>query len=48
MIDVQSSKNVYCLESSIRVWDNREPSKEHIVGVVLRFQALQTGVIATE
>lgn len=36
------------LESGIRVWDDRVPSEEHILGIVLRFQALQTGIIATE
>jgi hypothetical protein len=36
------------LKSSILVWDNREPFGEHVLGVVLRFQALQTWVIATE
>jgi hypothetical protein len=36
------------LESSIWVWGDREPSKEHILWIVLRFQALQTAVIGTE
>ena len=48
MNKTQSEKSAYCLEPGIWIWDNRGPSKEHIVGIVLRFQALQTGVIATE
>ena len=36
------------LESGIWVWDDREPFKEHILGIVLRLQALQTEVIGTE
>ena len=39
---------MYGLEFSIAIRNNREPFKEDILGIILRLQALQTWVVATE